>query len=415
MFNANLSPEQRLQKAVIDIMANPKYVALAGVMMIGTRRISDAVPTACTDGRDEYYGRAFVDSLNDAQLRFLILHEVYHKLYRHLVTWKWMWDENQQLANAACDYVINVKIADDNVNDRFATMDGPLANGCYDDTYRNWDSAQVFHDLKKKFPPQGGGGEGKGDAGGSGGDSGGDSGGELPKGFDEHDWEAAKEMTVKEKQELARDIDEAIRQGAMAAGKMGSGGDRDFGDLLQPQVDWREVMREFITATCSGADYSTWQRPSRRYIGANIYMPSGISERIGEIVIAIDTSGSIGQRELTVMLSEVQSIAETVHPEAVRLLYWDTSVCADEKYGTGEVENIVNSTKPAGGGGTMIECVPKYIADENIKAQAVVVLTDGYLGGSWGNWHSPVLWVLLDNKGANPSVGTSVHVTSRDL
>ena len=81
-----LTPEQRLSKAVVDIMGNPKYVALAGVLMIGDRSVVDNIPTACTNGRDEMYGRDFVDSLNDAELRFLVLHEVYHKLYKHLTT-----------------------------------------------------------------------------------------------------------------------------------------------------------------------------------------------------------------------------------------------------------------------------------------------------------------------------------------
>lgn len=412
MFNAQLSAEQRLQKAVIDIMANPKYVALAGVMMIGKRKIDDKFPTACTNGRDEFYGRAFVDSLNDAELRFLVLHEVYHKLYRHLTTWRWMYKENPTLANVACDYVINVKIVDDNP-EGFAKMTGPLAKGCYDDKYRGLDSAQVYHELKKNQQPQD-------DDQGQGRDQGGQPGDEqpgsgLPEGFDEHDWDSAEEMSPQEKNDLARDIDEAVRQGAMAAGKMGSGGDRDMAELLEPQVNWREALREFITSTCAGSDYSTWQRPNRRYLSAGIHMPSGISEQIGEIVLAIDTSGSIGQRELSVMLSEVKCIADTVHPEAVRILYWDTEVCGDERYTGAELENIAGSTKPAGGGGTMIECVPKYIADNQIKAQAVIVLTDGYLGGSWGNWHHPVLWVMLDNKSASPSVGKAVHVKARDL
>ena len=86
----------------------------------------------------------------------------------------------------------------------------------------------------------------------------------LPQGFDEHDFEGAQELSVADQQELARDIDEAVRQGALIAGKMGSGGDRDLQDLLQPQVDWREVMRDFITTTCTGSDYSTWKRPNRR-------------------------------------------------------------------------------------------------------------------------------------------------------
>ena len=62
-----LTTEQRLSKAVVDIMGNPKYVALAGILMIGERTVSDDIPTACTDGVNEIYGREFTDSLTDAQ------------------------------------------------------------------------------------------------------------------------------------------------------------------------------------------------------------------------------------------------------------------------------------------------------------------------------------------------------------
>ena len=233
--------------------------------------------------------------------------------------------------------------------------------------------------------------------------------------FDEHGWDDAKEMTVQERDELAREIDEAIRQGALMAGKVGAGGDRDLAALLEPQVDWREVLRDFITSTCAGSDYSTWRKPNRRYIGAGMYMPSGISEQIGEIVVAIDTSGSIGGPQLSAFLSEVGSIAETVHPEAIRLLYWDTRVCGDETYKGEEVANLTKSTKPKGGGGTTVECVPAYLQDQQIKAQCVIVLTDGYLGGSWGEWHHPLLWVILDNKSAVPDVGKAVHIKQREM
>ena len=58
----------------------------------------------------------------------------------------------------------------------------------------------------------------------------------------------------------------------------------------------------------------------------------------------------------------------------------------------------------------MVECVPKYMAEHNIKPQAVIVLTDGYLGGSWGSWSCPVLWCIQNNRNAKPSVGKYVHV-----
>ena len=406
MFNSKLTPEQRLEKAVVAIMAKDRYAALCGSMMVGSRKIVDDVPTACTNGRDERYGRAFVESLSDPELRFLVLHEVYHKMYRHLTTWLWMYKEDPQLANQACDYVINISLADDN-KDGFATMTGPLLVGCIDDKYRGWDSAMVFADLKK----QGKGGQGKGGQAGQPGGPGGGGG----EGFDQHDWEGAMEMDDAEKEALAKEIDEAIRQGALVASKVGSGGDRMFDELLQPQQNWREVLREFISSTCAGRDYSTWQRPSRRYIGAGYYMPSGISEQIGEIVVAPDMSGSIGQPEITRMLSEIQSISETVHPEAARLLYWDTQVCADERYEAHEMDTMIASTKPAGGGGTMVECVPEYMTKHSIKAQCAIVFTDGYLGGSWGQWDCPVLWVIVDNKRCNPPFGTTVHVTSHNM
>tara|TARA_R100000742_G_C4276446_1_gene97522 strand:- start:98 stop:1339 length:1242 start_codon:yes stop_codon:yes gene_type:complete len=406
-----LTTEQRLSKAVVDIMANPKYVALAGILMIGDRTLDDKIPTACTDGRNELYGKEFTDSLTDAELRFVILHENYHKLYRHLTTWKHLCDENAQLANMSMDYVINLKITDDN-KDGFAVMP---EMGLLDEKYRDMDTAQVFKLLKDNPPPEDSGGDGEGDSGSGSGSSDGQQGNKSPQGFDEHNWAGASEMSADEQRELAKDIDEAIRQGAMIAGKLGSGGDRDLAELLEPQIDWREVLREFITSTCSGSDYSTWQRPNRRYISAGVYMPSGISEQVGELVVAIDTSGSIGQNELGHFLSEVKSICEVVKPDKVRLLYWDTQICQDEKYEMHEIDDLVKSTKPKGGGGTMIECVPEHMTKEGIKPQACIVLTDGYLGGSWGKWSCPVLWCIIDNKSATANVGKTVHIKRREL
>ena len=400
MIGKQLTAEQRLSKAVVDIMGSPKYVALAGVLMIGNRSVGDKVKTACTNGRDELYGRGFIETLSDAELRFLVLHECYHKLYRHLTTWRHLYDKNAQLANAACDYVINIKLTDDN-KDGFAVM--PKV-GLLDAKYRGMDSAQVYKLLEdeQQDSGQGGGGGGSGDGEGSGAPSG--------TGLDDHDWEGAQEMTAEQTKELARDIDEAIRQGALAAGKLGSGGDRMFDDLLETKIDWREALREFISTTCTGSDYSTWRRPNRRFVSSGYYMPSGVSEQVGELVIAIDTSGSIGGRELSKFLGEVKGICDQVRPDVVRLLYWDTEVCADEKYVGTEVENIMSSTKPAGGGGTTVECVPAYMTQHGVKPQAVVVLTDGYLGGSWGTWACPVLWCIVGNRNARPDVGKYVHV-----
>jgi predicted metal-dependent peptidase len=401
-INTQLTAEQRLSKNITAIMGNPKYVALAGVLMIGEKGIKDDIPTACTDGKNDYYGRAFVDGLADSEFRFLILHETYHKLFKHLTTWQHLYKDDAQLANMACDYVINLMIADEN-RDMFAVMpkDAEGNNiGLLDEKFRNMDTAQVYKILKQEQEDnEGDQGQGEGNG----------------AGLDEHDWEGAQEMSADEQRELAQEIDQAIRQGALTAGKVGSGGNRAIDQLLKPEVNWREVLREFITETCRGNDDSTWRQPSRRHLAMGMLRPSGITERVGELVIAIDTSGSIGQHELTKCLSEIKGVCDTVRPESVRILYWDTKVCADELYGDvagacGSLEQLTQTTKPAGGGGTNVQCVTDYIRDNNINAQAVIVLTDGYLGGDWGAWTMPLLWGILDNKHAQPTIGKTLHI-----
>ena len=415
----NLTVEQRLEKAVVDIMNCERYVPLAGVLLIAERVVIDADMTACTDGRDELYGRAFVESLTDAELRFLILHETYHRLYRHITTWKHLWDENNQLANISCDLVINAKLVDDNP-DGFATMP---KDGVYDPQYLGWDSARVFISLKKEQdtpeeppePPRGEGGEGSRDSECPPGEGGSGSGKSLKElldnegKLDDHDWEGGKEMSQEEQEQLERDVDQALRQGAMAAGKMGMNVDADIKDMLAPKVDWREVLREFVTSTCSGSDYSTYARPNRRYLASGIYMPSGISETVEVLVAAPDASGSCWA-VLPQWVAEVKRIAEVIKPKKLIVLYWDTEVERIETYDLRDMDNPDIQTKPKGGGGTEIECVPKWLADNNIKPTACVVLTDGYLSGGWGQWTCPLLWCFVNNKSANPPTGKRVFI-----
>ena len=396
MIGKQLTAEQRVTKAVVDILGNPKYIALAGVLMVGNRTFYNKTSTACTNGRDERYGRAFVDSPNEAELRFVVLHECYHKLYRHLTTWRHLWKEDHGRANRACDHVINIKILDDN-KDKFVTMpktpDGkPL--GMYDEKYRGMDSAQVYKLLASE-PEDEGGEEGDDE----------DEGG----GMDEHDWEGAESLSDEEKKELERDIDEAVRQGALAAGKWGIEVDRDLKQLLQPKVDWREALREFLSTTCKGNDFSTWSRPNRRFISSGHYLPSGVSQRIGDVVIGVDTSGSIGANDLAKFLTEVKSICDTIQPEKIHLLYWDTSVRAHETYNAETSDGLVASTKPKGGGGTDASCVPKYLSKHGINPTAVVMLTDGYIE-NWGTWSHPVLWCVIDGTEKYAPVGTTLHV-----
>lgn len=381
-----LTAEQRLRKAVIDIIGRNEFIALTGVLLIGTKIVDDKVKTACTNGRDEAYGRKFVDELSDAEFRFVVLHECYHKMYKHLTTWKHLHDVDHDKANRACDYVINLKLANtDACKEGWIKLpDGVLI----DNSFADMDSAKVFKLLQSR--PKGGDGD-------------------EYNPFDEHKWDEAQEMSEQEQKDLAKEIDNALRQGALLAGKVGTGANRDLGDLLDPKQDWRELLRDFVTTTCAGKDYSTWRRPNRRYVGMDILMPSAISESLGEIVIGIDTSGSIGVDDLNAFLSEIKGICDTVKPSKVRLLYWDTVVRKQEVYLQDELDGLVHATKPAGGGGTDPTCVPQYLNEHGIKPECVVMLTDGYVGG-WGQWSVPVLWCILNNKKATADVGKTVHI-----
>lgn len=392
--------ERKLQKAKITLMRSPKFALLQGVMMVGRTSVEDNIPTACTNGRDEKYGRAFAAALSDKELAFVVAHEVSHKMYRHLTTWTKLHDENPQLANIACDYVINLMLKELDPSEDIIAMpvykDGPMKGqrmGMYDTKYKGMNSKQVFDLLKQEQKDGSGGGEG----------------------IDEHDWDGAKDMTEEEKKVLEREIDQAIRQGMMAHEKAhgkGAGGiGRELNEHLEPKINWREELREYVKATCNNKDTSSWRRVNRRFLTTGTYMPSMIGEKVGHIVVAIDTSGSIGGRELDEFLAEVKGVAEEVNPEIVDLIYWDGEVAGHEKYEGAEVSNIVSSTKPRGGGGTDPSCVSKHLRDENIKPECVIVLTDGYVP-NWGSeWTAPTMWVITGgNTDAVSDTGRTIHI-----
>ena len=404
---AKLTEEQRVQRSHVWLMNNPKYCLYAGIMMMGKTEVNDDMPTAATNGRDTFYGREFVAKQEDKTLRGLILHENLHKAFRHLFIWRKLYDENPRLANAACDYVINLMIVNSDPQEQTVAI--PRKNGkvfgLLDSKFAGMNAKQVFDILKQEQGGDGGGGGEEGEGGESGGHG----------GFDDHDWDGAQELDEAERKQLEKEVDQALRQGQIAHQKIhgkGAGGmGRELGDLLEPQVDWREVLREFVKSICNAKDASSWRRVNRRYLSSDVYMPTLIGERVGRIAIGIDTSGSIGGAELNRFLSEVKSIAEDVHPQFIDLIYWDSQVAAYEEYDELSVPNIVSSTKPAGGGGTDPTAMMTYLKEKNITPECIVMLTDGYIG-DWGNeWNAPILWAICN--GASDvcaPCGKTVHI-----
>ena len=395
---AKLTAEQRIEKCHVKLMRHKQFCLFSGLFMVGTVTVDETTPTARTNGVNVSYGRAFVESLNDKQLAFLILHENMHKAYRHLQVWEKLWKKNAQLANMACDYVINLQIRDYDPSGNDVEMPTDAngeALGLIDEKYRGMDAHQVFLLLEKEQEQQGGSGGGG-------------------QGMDEHDWENAQEGTPEEQEQVAKEIEGALRQGAILAGKMGGNVSREMQDLLTPKVNWKDALRDFVKTSTQGKDQTTWRRLHKRYIGMDIIMPSTYDEKVGSIVVAVDTSGSIGNAELAQFLSEVKCICDEVSPEKIDLLYWDTNVAGHETYMGAELASLTETTQAKGGGGTSPECVPHYMKKESLNPECVIMLTDGYIDRQDPNdWQigKPIMWCIKGNPHFNVDVvGKVVHV-----
>jgi predicted metal-dependent peptidase len=126
-------------------------------------------------------------------------------------------------------------------------------------------------------------------------------------------------------------------------------------------------------------------------------MPSPYSESVGPIVVGVDTSGSISPLIINEFLAEVKSIAEDTPPERIHLLYWDTSVAGEEVYEQGDYGNLIQSTKPAGGGGTDPDCVKEYVDNMTTKPEIVLMLSDGCIWGDFPEFGVPTIWGMTSD------------------
>lgn len=419
MTQTKLTVEQRVERCHVQLMKDPNYCLFSGVFMVGKVSIKDdPFLTAATNGRDVVYGRQFMERLNDKQINFVVIHEAMHKAYRHLTTWKSLSDENHALANCAMDYVINLQIVEGDAASNmveFPTDEHGERMGLYDEQYRGMDTKQVYELLKKKCKEIEGDKPRRGQDGQPDGPS--DRLGPLSRmeqqQHDTHDWDGAITMDEKEREELTRDIDHALREGAILAGKFKGNVPRGIDELLHPKVDWRAALRDFLKSAMLGRDQTTWRRPNRRFIGMDIIMSTMISEKAHMFVNGIDASGSITGEPQTQFVSEVNAICNELMPEVMEVLYWDSHVAGHETYKGSEVSNFSTMTKPIGGGGTNPDCVAKYVREKNLNPQAIIMLTDGVFyehdPQAWVGL-APVLWCVIGNKYFVPKTGAAVYI-----
>jgi predicted metal-dependent peptidase len=392
----------------VALMRHPETALYSGVLMLGANEVVDEPITAYTDGINKRYGRAFVEAIckTDPELNGLVLHEALHIVFRHILHNRDLFMEDRARANKAADYVVNDVIM--NLQDK--TLAQLPKGGLYDPKYHNMNMREVYRLLKDECEGGGGGGGSQKPEGGNGQGSG-SGGSDKQYQFDEHDTEGeGSGKTAEEIKEMDAAIDRAIREGALLAGRLGANIPRSITELLDPLVDWRKELAEFVSAYTKGRDEYTWRKFNRRLVANDIFMPTVENETVGEIVVAIDTSGSIGQAQINEFASELVSICEAVSPEAVRVLWWDTMVHGEQRF-TDNYQNIGSMLKPQGGGGTRVGCVAEYINKHKVNAECLLVFTDGFVENSpeWGI-NVPTLWFVTCNKNWTPPAGRAVMV-----
>lgn len=350
---------------------------------------SAACKTLQTDGRKLIYNPEFVDALPFEQLTGCIAHEVMHCALAHPYR---RGDRDLKQWNRACDFAINgmLKTAG------FELPDAALIDAKYD----GLSAEEIYRDLQAQQQPQGNGqGNGQGQqpqasqANGAGQGDDPSAIGEVIDGTDEN----GSQLSPAEKESEAGEWQIAAEQAARSAkasGKVPAGFDRAMEAIRESRVDWRAVLRRFISQTVV-SDY-TWSRPNRRFIGQGLYLPSTSREGCGELAIAIDTSGSLSAGELAEFAAEVRAIADDLKPEAIHVIYCDSEINGARTFRQFETVEL----EMKGGGGTDFRPPFEWIEAQGIAPKALLYLTDLCCYSYPEEPDYPVLWVTAGRREA---------------
>lgn len=351
---------RRLAKAKTALILEHPFVGTIALNMPFI--LSEDVPTAATNGKWVKFNPSFIDPLTDEELKFLVAHECFHPMLEHNYRRA---ERDPRKWNKAGDYVINELLCRENI--------GKMpAGGLRDSTiYNNGNgSSDGIYNL---LPDE------------SGGDGGGYADGQGPlddcvdaDGSPAEQAQAAAEMKVQVAQ---------AAQAAKMMGKLSANMQRLVDEVLQPKVNWADVMWRFMQK-CRN-DSRTFARPNRRFISQGIYLPSVSGETMGEMAFCVDCSGSVTPQQINQAAAEVTKVFEHFRPAKLHVIYFDSRVSYAEVYEPGDLLDI----KPHGGGGTAFSPVFRYMQDNDIEPVACVFLTDLYCSDFGPEPDYPVLWV----------------------
>jgi len=202
-------------------------------------------------------------------------------------------------------------------------------------------------------------------------------------------------------------------QAAKAIGNLPGEIKQTIVELLEPKVDWRDLLRDFVERAAKN-DY-TWAQPNRRYVSHGIYLPSLNSKEIGTACVAIDTSGSVSNDELKQFASEVNSILEEYQDITVQVIYCDTRVAHIDTFHS---TDMPVQMKMHGGGGTDFRPPFEWVK-ENLESKptCLIYFTDMECDRFPNNPGYPVIWVQTETPYSshfeNPPFGEVIKMDMR--
>jgi predicted metal-dependent peptidase len=331
--------------------------------------------TAATDGRNFYYNSRFIQMLRPKEIEFLFGHEVLHCVYDHFGR---RGNRDPQLFNIANDFAVNADLIKHRVGEKITTVpclhdpkyDGMSSEEIYDILYEKADKINIG-DLMDKLIDEHLDGD-DGDGGGDGEEVDG-SGKGRPK------------LSAADRQAIRDEIKEAMLAAAATAdgaGNIPAGVKRLIQDLTEPKMNWRELLRMQLESTIK-SDY-TWMRASRKGWHMDAVMPGMKLDPMIDIAVALDASGSISEKMLKDFLGEVQGIMDSFPAYRIHVVTFDTEAYNPAQYDSDNLDDICDY-EVKGGGGTDFDCVFNYLKDNEIEPKRLVMFTDGYPFGSWGD------------------------------
>jgi len=352
--------------------------------------------TAATDGRNFYYNTRFIEMLRPKEIEFLFGHEVLHCVYDHFGR---RGDRDPQLWNIANDYCVNGDLVKHSVGEKITSVpclydrkyDGMSSEEVYDALYENAEKIDIGKLLDQLIDEHlDGDGEGDGDQEGEG--------------------KGCPKLTAEEKQAIKDEIKEAMLAAAATvdgAGNLPAGVKRLIQQLTEPQMNWREILRMNLESTIK-ADY-TWMRASRKGWHMDAVMPGQKPDEMIDVAVMLDASGSISPDMLRDFLSEIQGIMDSFPAYKIHVVTFDTECYNPAQYDSDNLDSMIDY-EVSGGGGTDFDCIFTYLKDQEITPRRLIVFTDGYPFGSWGDAeYCDTTWILHGTTTIVPPWGTHAY------